>query len=204
MAIALTYLERWPGGPHDTVSLIDRHGELVLTYAKVNTCDARPGRGDVYAGRQLSGVYTGDGARAGQGGSHDLLRPGVSRERTAAHAWGSRAHPGSQCVRHGTQFHCPGANQSHREHGRHRASPTMPRRMPMGIPSPLIPLLLPSKARVIAWSWKPGNRKESPWRPLIWMPSARTGRASRGAMPSGSRTATAGWSSSASKTRSCG
>ena len=42
MTIALTYLERWPGGPRDTVSLIDRHGELVLTYAKVHTCDFDP------------------------------------------------------------------------------------------------------------------------------------------------------------------
>lgn len=39
MAIALTYLERWPGGPRNTVSLIDRHGEIVMTYAKVHTCD---------------------------------------------------------------------------------------------------------------------------------------------------------------------
>ncbi len=39
MAIAITYLERWPGGPRNSVSLIDRHGEIVLTYAKVHTCD---------------------------------------------------------------------------------------------------------------------------------------------------------------------
>lgn len=39
MAIALTYLERWPGGPRNTVSLIDRHGRIALTYAKVHTCD---------------------------------------------------------------------------------------------------------------------------------------------------------------------
>jgi predicted amidohydrolase len=39
MAIALTYLERWPGAPRNSVSLIDRHGELALTYAKVHTCD---------------------------------------------------------------------------------------------------------------------------------------------------------------------
>lgn len=39
MAIALTYLERWPGGPRNTVSLIDRHGKIALTYAKVHTCD---------------------------------------------------------------------------------------------------------------------------------------------------------------------
>jgi predicted amidohydrolase len=39
MAIALTYLERWPGAPRNTMSLMDRHGEIVLTYAKVHTCD---------------------------------------------------------------------------------------------------------------------------------------------------------------------
>jgi len=39
MAIALTYLERWDGPPRDSVSLIDRHGEVVMTYAKVHTCD---------------------------------------------------------------------------------------------------------------------------------------------------------------------
>ena len=39
MAIALTYLERWPGPPRCSVSLIDRHGEIVMTYAKVHTCD---------------------------------------------------------------------------------------------------------------------------------------------------------------------
>ncbi|GAA3737837.1 carbon-nitrogen hydrolase family protein [Salinactinospora qingdaonensis] len=38
MAIALTYLEQWEGPPRNTVSLIDRHGRLVLTYAKVHTC----------------------------------------------------------------------------------------------------------------------------------------------------------------------
>jgi predicted amidohydrolase len=39
MAIALTYLERWDGPPRGSVSLIDRHGEVVMTYAKVHTCD---------------------------------------------------------------------------------------------------------------------------------------------------------------------
>lgn len=44
MAIALTYLERWdgPAGPRNTVSLIDRRGEIRLTYAKVHTCDFFP------------------------------------------------------------------------------------------------------------------------------------------------------------------
>jgi len=39
LAIGLTYLEHWPGGPRNTLSLIDRHGEIRLTYAKVHTCD---------------------------------------------------------------------------------------------------------------------------------------------------------------------
>lgn len=39
MAVALTYLERWDGAPRNSVSLIDRGGEIVLTYAKVHTCD---------------------------------------------------------------------------------------------------------------------------------------------------------------------
>ena len=39
MAIAITYLEQWPAAPRNSVSLIDRHGEIVLTYAKVHTCD---------------------------------------------------------------------------------------------------------------------------------------------------------------------
>ncbi len=38
MAIAITYLEKWDGAPRNTVSLIDRHGNIALTYAKVHTC----------------------------------------------------------------------------------------------------------------------------------------------------------------------
>lgn len=39
MAIAITYLERWPQAPRNSVSLIDRRGNIMLTYAKVHTCD---------------------------------------------------------------------------------------------------------------------------------------------------------------------
>jgi len=39
IAIALTYLEDWNRAPRNSVSLIDRHGEIVLTYAKVHTCE---------------------------------------------------------------------------------------------------------------------------------------------------------------------
>ncbi len=39
MAIAITYLEHWPGAPRNTMLLLDRFGRPVLTYAKVHTCD---------------------------------------------------------------------------------------------------------------------------------------------------------------------
>jgi predicted amidohydrolase len=39
IAIAITYLERWPQAPRNTMLLIDRFGRPVLKYAKVHTCD---------------------------------------------------------------------------------------------------------------------------------------------------------------------
>lgn len=39
MAILITYLEKWDSLPRNTAALIDRHGEIILTYAKVHTCD---------------------------------------------------------------------------------------------------------------------------------------------------------------------
>jgi predicted amidohydrolase len=39
MAIGITYLELWPERPRNSLSLIDRHGEIVLHYAKVHTCE---------------------------------------------------------------------------------------------------------------------------------------------------------------------
>jgi len=39
MAIAITYLERWPDAPRNSLLLIDRFGRPVLKYAKVHTCD---------------------------------------------------------------------------------------------------------------------------------------------------------------------
>lgn len=37
MAIAITYLERWPGSPRNSVTIFDRRGREILTYAKVHT-----------------------------------------------------------------------------------------------------------------------------------------------------------------------
>jgi predicted amidohydrolase len=39
LAIHITYLESWEGLPRNSASLIDRHGNIVMTYAKVHTCD---------------------------------------------------------------------------------------------------------------------------------------------------------------------
>lgn len=39
MAIAVTYLEKYEPLPRNTVTVIDRHGNCILTYAKVHTCD---------------------------------------------------------------------------------------------------------------------------------------------------------------------
>lgn len=39
MAIAITFLEKTGGMPRNSVSLFDRHGKRLYTYAKVHTCD---------------------------------------------------------------------------------------------------------------------------------------------------------------------
>lgn len=39
MAIGITYLERFAPLPRNTFTLFDRHGQAVLKYAKVHTCD---------------------------------------------------------------------------------------------------------------------------------------------------------------------
>jgi len=42
MAIVITYLEKTDGLPKNSASLIDRHGDLIMTYSKVHTVDAFP------------------------------------------------------------------------------------------------------------------------------------------------------------------
>ncbi|MCJ8329497.1 MAG: carbon-nitrogen hydrolase family protein [Lentisphaeria bacterium] len=39
MAIGLGYLEKWEPEPRNSLTVIDRHGKSILTYAKVHTCD---------------------------------------------------------------------------------------------------------------------------------------------------------------------
>jgi predicted amidohydrolase/N-acetylglutamate synthase-like GNAT family acetyltransferase len=39
LALAITFLERSQDGPRNSVAVIDRRGDVVLTYSKVHTCD---------------------------------------------------------------------------------------------------------------------------------------------------------------------
>jgi len=39
MAIVINYLEKWDGLPRNSSSLIDSKGKILMTYAKVHTCD---------------------------------------------------------------------------------------------------------------------------------------------------------------------
>lgn len=38
MAIVITYLEKWDPLPRNSLSLINRHGEVILAYSKMHTC----------------------------------------------------------------------------------------------------------------------------------------------------------------------
>ncbi len=57
MAIGITYLEKHKDGCRNTLTLFDRHGKNVLTYAKVHTCDfgaeAALARGDIFYTAEL-------------------------------------------------------------------------------------------------------------------------------------------------------
>ena len=50
MAIAVTYLQKWNPAPRNAVSIIARSGEIILTYAKVHTCDFLPTEASVTPG----------------------------------------------------------------------------------------------------------------------------------------------------------
>ncbi|HEY6738082.1 MAG TPA: carbon-nitrogen hydrolase family protein [Actinopolymorphaceae bacterium] len=39
IAVAVSFLQKWPGRPRNAMSLIDRFGRTLFTYAKVHTCD---------------------------------------------------------------------------------------------------------------------------------------------------------------------
>eukprot|EP00026_Physarum_polycephalum_P012396 Phypoly_transcript_12697.p1 GENE.Phypoly_transcript_12697~~Phypoly_transcript_12697.p1 ORF type:complete len:321 (+),score=49.87 Phypoly_transcript_12697:97-1059(+) len=50
MAIGVTYMEQYNPKPRNTISLIDRFGNIVLTYSKIHTCDWLPAEGSTFPG----------------------------------------------------------------------------------------------------------------------------------------------------------
>ena len=50
MAIGITFLERYEPSPRNSLVVINRHGEIVLRYAKVHTCAFDPTEGQLTAG----------------------------------------------------------------------------------------------------------------------------------------------------------
>lgn len=57
MAIGVTYMQKWEGPPRNAITLFDRHGKEVYTYAKVHTSDMKPTE---------SGMTPGDGFPVGE------------------------------------------------------------------------------------------------------------------------------------------
>ena len=106
MAIGVTLLEAWPGGPRNTLVLFDRRGERKLTYAKVHTCDFDVERnltpGDGFFVTELD-------TAACAGGGDDLLRPRISRKRPHPDAAGRRADPDPERLPDGAQPAGPAA-----------------------------------------------------------------------------------------------
>jgi predicted amidohydrolase len=62
MAIAFTYLQMWDPLPRNAVTLFDRHGREVFTYAKVHTSDFKPMERSMTPGEEFQ-VATLDTAR---------------------------------------------------------------------------------------------------------------------------------------------
>jgi len=50
MAIAVTYLQQYKPNPRNAVSLIDRFGNILFTYAKMHTCDWLPAEAATFPG----------------------------------------------------------------------------------------------------------------------------------------------------------
>jgi predicted amidohydrolase len=53
MAIGLTYMQTWDPLPRNVISLIDRFGNILFTYAKLHTCDWLTSEGSTMAGTEL-------------------------------------------------------------------------------------------------------------------------------------------------------
>ena len=96
MAIAVTYLERSPGGPRNVVTLFDAGGHEALTYAKVHTCSFDLPEQELAPGREFPVARLETSAGPVARGRHDLLRPRVPRGGPGARRRRRRAHPRAQ------------------------------------------------------------------------------------------------------------
>src|SRR3954451_11043667 len=120
LAISITYLEDWPGAPRNTATLIDRHGDPALTYAKVHTCDfgmeAALTPGD---GFRVADLDTRAGTvRVGLMICADREFPESARVLMLGRA---RAHPHAERLRPGPRSARAVPRPRVREHGRRRA-----------------------------------------------------------------------------------
>ncbi|MFH1644398.1 MAG: carbon-nitrogen hydrolase family protein [bacterium] len=53
VAILITYLEKYKNKPKNSATLIDRHGNIVITYSKVHTCDFNPFEKNMTSGKDF-------------------------------------------------------------------------------------------------------------------------------------------------------
>lgn len=109
MAIAITFLEKTEERPRNAVSLFDRHGRRLYTYAKVHTCDF----GDecrLEAGEDffVASLDTEEGAV--QVGSM-ICYDGIPGKCTDSDAEGRGADPHAQRLSHGDQPLVPASGQ---------------------------------------------------------------------------------------------
>ena len=116
MAIAVTYLQKWEGSPQNAVSIIDRHGEIKLEYAKVHTCDfgaeALLTPGDSFP---VASLDTRNGpVQVGAMICYDREFPESARMLMLA---GGGVDPCSKCLRSGAKPHWTVEVAGVREHG---------------------------------------------------------------------------------------
>ena len=119
LAIAVTYLQRWPGAPRNAATIFDRHGRAALTYAKVHTCDFGQ-EADLTPGDRLPTAELDTAARQRARRPDDLLRPRVPRSGARAHARRRRGAADAERVPAAGRPRLAVPRSRLREHGRRR------------------------------------------------------------------------------------
>ena len=115
LAVGITYLEQYDPAPRNTLTVIDRTGRCVLTYAKVHTCDFDTEK-HLTPGDDFPTAGFGNEKRAGYHRRNDLLRPGVPGKRAHPDAQRRGNHIGSQRLPDGNQPPVAAARARLRKH----------------------------------------------------------------------------------------